>query len=539
LDCSQSAVNSSPDIGQRSVCPDNEQQIELSWRSAISILAPILLIAAVVRLAQFDDSLWLDELHTAWTIQAGSPSDFVARAAMGNTSPLYFVLPWSTTALLGMHEFALRLPSLLAGLLLVATVFACVASWTRSTSSAVVAALLVSLDRNCIFYAQEARTYALVQLLAVLHVSLFLRTLEHPTRRLRCAGIVVAVLLFYLHFTAALLLLAEAVAYLLLCMHPRWRPRYRLAQAVGDAALIAASWLPALPLLSDVAARRGDWAMFVVRPNFAALLTRLPWLPYLALPAGGWLWVRCGRKSHAATSGDRVPIVLACWLIVPVLTAWTLAATDVARFFLVRYLAVSIVAPMALAGWFLDAWPAGWLRRLASCATIATAVATSGMLTQWRYDGRLLNDRDQDWRGAVAAINAAEPDGRLPVFVRSGFIEARQLAVPPIDPRRAALLHDFCLSPVTTVYRLERDQSLLLPLASPPLPLSPRGEQHLRDAGDGWFVLVGSPTAANDFADALCRSLARRNLSATVNEIHSFGSVHVLHIATHSGIAGA
>src|SRR5689334_23229669 len=87
------------------------------------------LLAAALRLPQMSDSLWLDELHTAWCA-SGSLADVAPRASIGNHAPLYFYLPYVTTSVFGLSEFNLRLPSLIAGLALVAVVGTLVWQWT-------------------------------------------------------------------------------------------------------------------------------------------------------------------------------------------------------------------------------------------------------------------------------------------------------------------------------------------------------------------------------------------------------------------------
>ncbi|MBW8885306.1 MAG: hypothetical protein JF612_11170, partial [Planctomycetia bacterium] len=77
----------------------------------------ISLVGAALRIQPLGESLWLDELHTAWC--AVGPLDEVAqRAAMGNQGPLFYWLEWLTLRLLGPNELSLRLISLLSASLL-------------------------------------------------------------------------------------------------------------------------------------------------------------------------------------------------------------------------------------------------------------------------------------------------------------------------------------------------------------------------------------------------------------------------------------
>src|SRR5437762_14037393 len=86
-------------------------------RWTLMALFLVVAIGAALRLWQARESLWLDELHTAWCA-GGSLADVAPRAMIGNQSPLFFWLEWLIVRLLGSSEWTLRLPSIVAGPLL-------------------------------------------------------------------------------------------------------------------------------------------------------------------------------------------------------------------------------------------------------------------------------------------------------------------------------------------------------------------------------------------------------------------------------------
>ena len=154
---------------------------------------------AWLRLHEAGESLWVDELHTAWCAE-GSLAEVASRSAIGNQSPLYFYAVWFITQVFGHSEWSLRALSLACGIALPAALFGLVRNWTSATDlpdhaetqpandgvnlAALVAALLVTFDPLAIFYAQESRPYACVQLVAVEHLFVFARCCASP----RCAG---------------------------------------------------------------------------------------------------------------------------------------------------------------------------------------------------------------------------------------------------------------------------------------------------------------------------------------------------------------
>src|SRR5687767_474003 len=130
------------------------------WWGAVVGVA---LVGAVGRWWQTGESLWVDELHTAWCV-GGDLADVAPRAAMGNQSPVFFWLEWLVVRALGPSEGSLRLVSVCAGSLLPLALFALLKQLGQSAWVGFVAAVLVVVDPLAIFFATEARPYALVQL---------------------------------------------------------------------------------------------------------------------------------------------------------------------------------------------------------------------------------------------------------------------------------------------------------------------------------------------------------------------------------------
>jgi mannosyltransferase len=482
--------------------------------------AAILLVAAGLRLVQVRESLWLDELHTAWTVGDGW-REIWWRAEFGNQSPLYFYLVALVTWAGGLNELTLRLPSALAGVALAGCSGWLVARWTGSRTSGLLTALLVAVDRTSLFYAQEARPYAWVQLAGLIHVATFVGILTRPQPRWRAVWVVTAVLVYYLHYTAALLLTAEVAAYAVLSVVPAWRPVYRLRHFAVDLSLIAIGLLPSIHQVSQIAARRDAWSAFIHRDVPAGkILSAFPLGIYLILPAAigilpwavrlGWSYARrLARRGRSMTTAEvfgglavghsdvsssyaihaRLVVVLVFWLFVPLIAAWILTVCDVARLFFPRYLVISAVVPALLAGLILRCYP-GWCSRLIGVIAVTSALVWhGGLVPQMLRDGRVIGDRRQDWRGAVSLLQQRVAQQDVPVFVRSGLIEADRLRGES-SPR----LYEYSLLPVSSIYRLDVPPENLFPL-----PCRWGGEltkpqrDRVTKAGQVWFLLAGSP----------------------------------------------
>ncbi|MBV8220734.1 MAG: glycosyltransferase family 39 protein [Solirubrobacterales bacterium] len=127
------------------------------------------LAGAVVRVAVNRD-LSLDEVRTADLAHLSFGALITKLAHAGVQPPLHPLLEWLVVRVLGGGEFALRLPSLVAGVALIPVV-----SWLAielfDRRTAIAAALFAAVAPALVWYSQEASGYALVALFATLAVA--------------------------------------------------------------------------------------------------------------------------------------------------------------------------------------------------------------------------------------------------------------------------------------------------------------------------------------------------------------------------------
>ena len=536
-------------------------------RSTILVASGVTCIATaatVLRLMHVGDSLWLDELHTAWTVCDGI-REVPTRAAMGNQSPLYFFGLWMLVQLFGLSEPVLRCPSVVAGVLLVLSVAWVAYRWTGSGWAACLAAWLVALDQNCLFYSQEARPYAWVQWIGLLQVTVFCAVLHSPTSRRRWAGIALSILLFYLHYTSALLLVAEAVAYLGIAWMPGVRPHYRPRRCLMDGLIVLAACLPVTMHLLEIAERRDNWAAFVRDRPFDEIASAFfPLWTYLTLPAMiagaafafvglGWLIAPRGtrRVLQPPRSGAAHPLEPGKPdLDVPVLLTGNLinffTSTSDQRERATRFRAVARIClrPCRLSGRHLATvtlvclcWlfvpllfhicPTAYWKAVLFSTLAAVSLSQSGIIESLVIQGRAVPGRNQDWRGAIAWLEESASHSSGPVFVRSGLIEAERLRDAPVPKG----LHEYCLLPLGSLYRVSLDEDRLIPLplrAAGRLTDSQRGL--VRSHGEAWFLVAGSGRTVDAVIKDVQRYWQRPNDSLRVAHRTAFGAVSVVHL---------
>ena len=549
-------------------------------------LVLVMLLGAWLRGVQLNESLWLDELHTAWTVCDGW-TEIAWRAGIGNQSPLYFFGVSLATRIGGLGEVTLRLPSLVAGVALVGLAGWLVFRWTGLRIAGLLTALLVAVGHTSVFYAQEARPYAWVQLLGLIHVAAFAQLLARPRLVWRAVWIASAVVMYYLHYTAVLVLGAEIVAYGFLQgvaawsqrkgrlrgtpatgqaagvdapepvpISENWKPAYQFRRFAADLSLVALGMLPSLSHVAQIAARRDAWSMFIGNnPAPARIFSLFPLDIYLLLPVGigiaAWACVLVRRLTRrvidrsdtgaardagrsepnrhrcATNSGGidpRVLVVALCWLFVPVTIAWTATVSDVARLFFLRYVVVSAIAPAVLSGLMLRFYPSCLSRVVGSVAVVVALTWHSGLVQQFAVDGRVIGDRNQDWRGAILLLQQRATAPRVPIFVRSGLIEADRLRDDD-----APQLREYCLLPVRGIYRLELPAEDLIPLpTSRSSELTVEQVRRVATAGEAFFLLLGSPRSIARQQQQVSDSLSAQGLATSPAEHHAFGDVAVV-----------
>jgi hypothetical protein len=486
-------------------------------------------VALVVRLIQARESLWLDELHTAWVAQ-GPLASVVSRAAEGNQSPLYFWGEWLNARAFGASELTFRMPSILAGTALLVIAYVVVRRCIGVAWLGVLAVLLLAVDGQATYFATEARPYALVQCVALLHMALFAVLTSQPTVGRRAVFVLGAALMFHLHYTSALFVAGELAWYV-------WRltvapPAYRPRMLGADLAVLALLAAPAAPLLAAVFARRRNWEAFVDQANLLTGVAMVPWAA-TAMMAAVVVAVAeqlRGSAERPATSGRarRSVAVVLMWaavVAVPVVLAWLLTASDVARLLWPRYLAASAPAAVLLLTGSIAAVRSERARVSLGVLFAAVAMGTSPVTTGLMRGGTALAWRRDDWRGAIEYFNAQPGHDRGAVFVRSRLIESDALA----GERSDQPLREYTLYPVTSLYRIDADAARLVPLArGDPLAALRAADGSAALEGTAWLVFNGAEEDAMETERRLCNWLAGASHGVwTAVARHSFGTVHV------------
>ncbi|MEZ6089862.1 MAG: glycosyltransferase family 39 protein [Pirellulaceae bacterium] len=455
------------------------------WKAYLAA-AIVFLAACFLRLPSCLESLWVDELHSTWTIW-GALSDVAPRARMGNQTPYFFWLLWCWQQIFGATEIALRSVSVIfvAG--------GCSAlvlgsyRWRGDLLPGVLAALILTVEKNGLFFGTELRPYGLVICLSSV-------LLMFAYQRLHGRGIVAhvgfistACLLFLIHYTAALLVVGVTCGIVLpsiwTSLRRRSLPRFENRKLWRiDVALVLTAAVIVLVLehaaINDLWQRRQQWEAFAL-PR--AIRSEQPltvnaahfvkdfrsmwgWTPMLVLPSG--LLILCRLFGQPLQWRRWLPAVAVALLVT--LLAYGLSIFEIAALWHRRY----IIGALPVLAWgSAELWVAvaqgvrsilrkrATIRRFLHASVFVLAVGSvvigQGTAQKIVYGDLVLVHRFEDWRAATTWIQEHQGDWEG-VLVYAGFIEDALLERPHAfsSERQWERFQSYLCSPANNMYHV-------------------------------------------------------------------------------------
>jgi hypothetical protein len=443
-------------------------------------LVLIVALAAVVRLRGLaSEGLWLDEaISVQWTRL--DVAGVVRATAADVHPPLYAILLHGWVRALGDSDAAVRALSVVLGVAAVA-VMAGVGARLWGADSGLAAALLLACSPYHVYYSQEARSYALLVLVALASWGRLLAA--RGSGRTDAGYVAATALLLYTHAYALFLLLAQDL-YVLATRH-RDPPEARRAWWRGQAllAVLYAPW--AFVLTRQISSVQREY--WIERPRPVSLL--FAFVQYAgSLPVAAAMAVLVAaaiaeavRGRSAAGGGTEVPprpvLLAGLWLGLPHVVPYLLSQW-ITPFYLTRAAIGSLPALPLLA--------VAPLRR-ARPILAGTAVGILALLSLHALErGRAAGAREQ-WREAAAYLGRAAGPGDLIVidagYGRPGLAHYNRrpdVVVVPLpadlatDPGRAALGRALGGRPRVWIVRYQR---------------RPDHEAMRRALGEGWRLV--------------------------------------------------
>jgi hypothetical protein len=377
-----------------------------TWRASVLrvLCFAAVLAGLLVRLVSLHESLWLDELSTLWSVEAGFGEMLVRVPMVMGLTPFYFAFAWASIHTFGESEWALRLPSLIA-VMGAASLVAVNASILYGRRAAVWTALLFWLAYPAIWASVDARPYAFPMLfgaallLGWTGVCLSAGRLYRTLWAIGTAGLVWSNLVF------APFVLAAPIAY---AAFPSLRRRYTPRQFVGDGALTVLLLVPAaLQLLATLDKR---WATgWALEPSHFGI-------PALLVPFALAMLFPVARSEQDPVRRD---VVRMLWISIAIQVVALEGSALIGMSLLASRYAYVIVVPAALiAGIKMSRLKGADVAAPAAVFAMATGVA---LYATYGISGSLSGAGYQEWREAVRAVRqevAVTPGA--PVLFRSG-----------------------------------------------------------------------------------------------------------------------
>jgi mannosyltransferase len=432
-------------------------------------LAALTLLAAILRLSTLgEQSFWYDEAFTpVHVLHPSLAATLRSVVHTENTPPLWYLLAWADARVLGTGEYALRLPSALAGIATVPLAWTIGRELTARHATALAMAAFVAVNPLFVWYSQEARAYALFVLFAALAMLCFLRAMHRPTRG-RMAMFALSGALALLSHYFAVFLLIPMVLWLL------WAHADRLRAVLPAVVVLALVGVALLPLIS---AQGGHGTQWIGR---WALTSRLQAIPqyYLTDYYGAAL-------GHGIELLVALPILaglgLGLWRVLTpreeraALIALTVAAGGVllpvalvafgADYLAPRNLVAAMIPVTALVAVIVPS-------RRAGCAGIALAVTIAVVFAAISLDVALSPRLQRgDWRGLAQALRSSELTASAAPVTGRRTITTVELGAAPLEYYLPGL-HN--LAPGMSVTVNEIDETGYSPLRAsadrPPAP---------------------------------------------------------------------
>jgi uncharacterized membrane protein/O-antigen/teichoic acid export membrane protein len=376
--------------------------------------------------------LWLDEATSVFEARQGFGQMITTLRTTDVHPPLYFSVLWVTIRAIGDGPLAVRLPSIIAGTLVIPMLYV-LGREAYDRRTGVVAAVAGSIAPIMVWYSQEARMYALLMLFAVIALWAQVRILRGGGGRLIWAIYAVAsIAMVWTQYFGAFQLVVQQLAFIfiLLSKHRRGEPvRDLLVPWVITALAIGACLAPLLPfayqqfMVNQTAGKGFGGPTNVGNPTALSgnqmgiytALANLIWAvwgyqPYgiMVLLAAMWplgmlfALVLLGRRHQ------RITTLFVLAILGPGLALFLLGMVK-RDLFDIRYLSTTVPVLFVLTARLLTAIPRRFFAVVAGTA-ILVASLLAGLIDQ-QYNGA--NPRTYDFSGALASIEAQARPGDI------------------------------------------------------------------------------------------------------------------------------
>ncbi|MEP6954926.1 MAG: glycosyltransferase family 39 protein [Solirubrobacteraceae bacterium] len=396
---------------------------DTSPRTALLVLAALTLAGLGLRLA-VPRGIWLDEAISIHQARL-SLHDLFSNLYYGDRHPpLHHLTLWLTVRAFGTGEFAVRLPSLIAGTLVIPALYE-LGRELYDRRTGLIAAAFATASPLLVWYAQEVRMYAFVTLFGVLALLTQLRVIHRASMANWAAYILATAALLWSHYFGLLLIGVQQLIFVVVLVHRRrsGEPVKTLALGFAYSAAVLAMQLVPLAVFAQnqfqsTHAAAGSPSGTYDPLSFYTVLTNMAWALWgyhpdatTQLLAAMWPLLMLLSLLLLGRGGSRQTLMLGAAALVPLVLLLIVSAFD-PELFEVRYFL--IVVPLLLL--LIARLITGWIRKPRARLLVAggfVAFLLIGLADQQTNKG---NPRLFDFRGAIQKIKADAGPNSLVLF---------------------------------------------------------------------------------------------------------------------------
>jgi 4-amino-4-deoxy-L-arabinose transferase-like glycosyltransferase len=396
---------------------------DTSRQTALRILAGLILVGLVLRLA-VPRGIWLDEAISIHQAHLSLHDLFVNLYNGDRQPPFYHLTLWLTIRIFGDGEFAVRLPSLIAGTLTIPVLYE-LGRELYDRRTGLLAAAFATISPLLIWYSQEVRMYEFIALFGLLALLTQLRAIRNPTMLNWAAYILATAALLWSHYFGLLLIAVQQVIFVAVLVHRKRSGEPIKPLALGfaySAAVLAMQLVPLLvfahhqfevtsgaagspsgsydylsfySVLSNMA-----WTLWGYQPDATTVLLSALWPLFLL----GSL-VLMGRGGSRQTTGLAAAAIALVGLLIFV-SLFDRSLFEVRNFLILVPLVLLLVARLIT----------GWIRQPRARLLVAGGVALTLLIGLADQQLNKANPRLYDFRGAIQDIEANAGPGALVLY---------------------------------------------------------------------------------------------------------------------------
>ena len=230
-------------------------------RREVLVVAGLTAVALALRFVGLGEGdFWVDELFTRAIVDEslGDAADTVLDTE--SSPPLYYVLAWAWSGVLGADEAGLRSLSAVAGALVAPVAYVTLRQVGLRTE-ALIAGALAAVSPLLVWYSQEARVYALFALLTAVGLLFFVRLLANFSARALTGWSIACAAMLLAHYFAVFTI-AGMTAVLLYRYWAHWR---RIALSLLPTAVTGVALLPVVA--AQRSSEKTDWIAQIGLPE--------------------------------------------------------------------------------------------------------------------------------------------------------------------------------------------------------------------------------------------------------------------------------